>query len=239
LPLAEYWYNTSYHSALKLTPFEVLYGHPPKHFGISNLTAASVPELEEWLKERDLLCKLIQQQLLRVQQRMKSQADKNRTEREFSVGDSVYLRLQPYIQSLVAPRSNQKLSFKFFGPFPIIQRIGKVPYKLELPEDCRIHPVVHVSQLKKYIPSHIQVSTDLSSIPQEQPDTPQPVAVIDQRCILTGRVPKTQWRVQWSGFPSAWSTWEEQVDVQRRFPEALAWGHAGFPAGGSVIAQSG
>ena len=80
LPLAEFQYNTSYHSALKLTPFEVLYGHPPRHFGIKNLGADIVPDLENWLKERDLLTRLIQQQLLRAQQRMKSQADKHRTE---------------------------------------------------------------------------------------------------------------------------------------------------------------
>ncbi|XP_039778261.1 uncharacterized protein LOC120645545 [Panicum virgatum] len=64
LPIAEFWYNTSFHSALQRSPFEVLYGHQPKHFGISNLDACSVPELEEWLKERNLLTELIQQQLL-------------------------------------------------------------------------------------------------------------------------------------------------------------------------------
>ena len=93
LPLAEFWYNTSYHLALGRSPFEVLYGHQPRHFGISNLSAASVPELEEWLKERDLLTQIIQQHLARAQQRMKSQADKGRTEREFTVGTSVYLKL--------------------------------------------------------------------------------------------------------------------------------------------------
>ena len=109
LPLSEFWYNTSYHTALQLTPFEVLYGHPPRHFGITNLHADVVLDLESWLKERNLLTTLIQQQLLIAQQRMKSQADKNRSEREFSVGDSVYLKLQPYIQASVVVRTNQKL----------------------------------------------------------------------------------------------------------------------------------
>lgn len=138
-----------------------------------------------------MLTKLIQQQLHRAQQRMKSQADKIRTEREFSVGELVYLKLQPYIQSSVAPRSNQKLAFKYFGPFPIIQRIGKVAYKLQLSEDCRIHPVIHVSQLKRHVPSHIQVSTTLDSIPDTNSEI-LPVAVLDRRCIYAGSTPKTQ-----------------------------------------------
>lgn len=60
------------------------------------------------------MLKLIQQHLLWAQQRVKSQADKERTEREFVVGDMVYLKLQPYVQSSVAPREAHKLSFKFF-----------------------------------------------------------------------------------------------------------------------------
>ena len=106
LPLAEYWYNTTYHSALGKTPFEVLYGNSPRHLGISDISSCQTAELEEWLTEWETLSKLIQQQLLRAQQRMKNQADKNRTEREFAVGDLVYLKLQPYIQSSVAPRGN-------------------------------------------------------------------------------------------------------------------------------------
>jgi hypothetical protein len=76
---------------------------------------------------------------------MKRQADKGRSERQFQVGDQVYLKLQPYVQSSLAPRSNQKLAFKFFGPYPVVRRIGSVAYKLKLPDDSSIHPVFHVS----------------------------------------------------------------------------------------------
>ena len=89
---------------------------------------------------------------------MKHHADKNRSEREFAVGDLVYLKLQPYIQSSVAPRGNQKLAYRFFGPFKILARVGKVAYKLNLPPHNKIHPVIHVSQLKKHVPPATQVS---------------------------------------------------------------------------------
>ena len=76
---------------------------------------------------------------------MKNQADKKRSKREFKIGDMVYLKLQPHIRSSVAFRSNHKLSFRFFGPFKIIARVGVVAYKLDLPQTAQIHPVVHVS----------------------------------------------------------------------------------------------
>jgi len=127
------------------------------------MSACSSSDLEQWLQERELLSKLIQQQLLRAQQRMKHQADKNHSEREFSVGELVYLKLQPYVQSSAAPRNNQKLAYRFFGPFQILARVGSVAYKLDLPSHSKIHPVIHVSQLKKHIPPQSEVSKDLTN----------------------------------------------------------------------------
>lgn len=80
LSVAEFWYSTNYHSALGLSPFEVLYGHPPKHFGISNEIKSHSPELEQWMMERNLLNDCGQHHLHRAQQRMKAQANKGRTE---------------------------------------------------------------------------------------------------------------------------------------------------------------
>lgn len=117
LALAEYWCNTSYYSGN--TPFVVLYGHEPRHFGISESDVCTQPELHSWLDERSVMQQLVRQHLQRAQKQMKQQADKQRSEHQFEVGDSVYLKLQPYVQSSVAPRSSNKLSFHYFGPFTI------------------------------------------------------------------------------------------------------------------------
>lgn len=65
--------------------------------------------------------------------------------------DFIYLKLQSYIQTSIAARSSQKLSYKYFGPYRILQKVGNVAYKLELPADAKIHPVVHVFLLKKHV----------------------------------------------------------------------------------------
>lgn len=113
----------------------------------------TVLELSSWLQDRLIMTNLIKQHLARAKERMKQQADKKRSERHFQVGDMVFVKLQPYVQSTLAARANQKLSFKFYGPFQILSRIGSVAYKLQLPPSTAIHPVFHVSQLKAAVTS--------------------------------------------------------------------------------------
>lgn len=80
LSLAEYWYNTSYHSAIKMSPFVALYGHEPRHWGLDPTITCTASSLEEWLAERQQVQQLLQQNLNHARQYMKTQADKKRSE---------------------------------------------------------------------------------------------------------------------------------------------------------------
>lgn len=234
LSLAEYWYNTTFHSALNKSPFEVLYGYKPKHFGIQDGTSETTPDLVQWLKEKEDMNKLVQQQLLRAQQRMKSQADKKRMERSFQVGDSVYLKLQPYVQTSIARRSNQKLSYKYFGPYKIQQRVGAVAYKLDLPQGSKIHPVVHVSLLKPALPTQVTAELDLPLHCVSMDESTVPIAIVDTKELQAGNKNFTMVLVQWSNMPSSWVTWENKNRLFEDYPNSPAWGQAGKQAEGNV-----
>jgi hypothetical protein len=161
LSLVEYWYNNCHHSAIGCTPFVALYGYEPKHFGIRPKVATSIPYLATWLKDKEVMTSLSSNISPDLRVVWKSKADKHRSERQFAVGDQVFLKIQPYVHWSLAPRSNQKLAFKFFGPYEILERVGAMVYKLKLPLTSAIHPVFHVSQLKKLISEKVQVSPAL------------------------------------------------------------------------------
>lgn len=153
LSLAKFWYNSSYHTTFNATPFEILYGQHPRHLGIDIVDSYAMLDLEVWLKERGVMVKLLQQQLLRAQQRQKAQADKHRSERSFDVGDLVYLKLQSYVQTSIATRASHKLSFRYFGPYQVLAKIGTVAYKLLLPDNipqCTLY-FMYLNSRKLYL----------------------------------------------------------------------------------------
>lgn len=80
---------------------------------------------------------------------MKRYADLKRKDETFEVGEWVYLKLQPYRQMTMAQRQSLKLSPCYYGPFQVTQRIEEVAFRLELPPTSSIHPVFHISQLKR------------------------------------------------------------------------------------------
>lgn len=128
---------------------------------------------------------------------MKVQADKNRSDRQFEVGDQVLLKLQPYTQSSVASRPFPKLAYKFFGPYKILERICAVAYKLELPAHSEIHPVFHISQLKPFTPDYTPV---FSTLPEATEAVPE--QILQRRLVKKGNTAVPQVLVTWSGLPA-------------------------------------
>ncbi|PNX96205.1 Ty3/gypsy retrotransposon protein, partial [Trifolium pratense] len=150
LHLAEFWHNSTFHSAIQMTPFEALYGRQPPAIIDYVAGSAAITDLDDSLQKRQELLNTLKSNLKRSRQKMEDQANKSRKDCTFESGDLVLLRLQPYRQSTVQRRVSQKLSQRFFGPFSVRRRIGSVAYELDLPPSTRIHPVIHVSQLRAY-----------------------------------------------------------------------------------------
>ena len=177
---------------------------------------------------------LLQQHLLRAKQRMKHQADKQRSDRVFQVGDLVFVKLQPYVQMSLARRSNNKLSFRYFGPYRVLAKVGTTAYKLDLPSSSSIHPVFHVSLLKQSMHPPTQVTPKL---PDLVDSFTVPMAVLRRRVVYRGVKAIPQALIQWSSLLPSLATWEDIEAMRQHFPLAPAWGQAGAPGGGNVSTQ--
>ena len=217
LPLAEYWYNTNYHSATQITPYEVVYGQPPPVHLPYLAGESKVQVVAKCLEDREKMILILKFHLLRAQHRMKQHADKHRSERSFELGDWVFVKLQPYRQQSLVVRGSQKLAPKFFGPYKIIDKHGGVAYNLELPSYSKVHPVFHVSQLKRLV-GEATATTHLPTILTDV-TIKKPKACLGRKMVKRQDRAATMVLVQWKGETEDMATWEYLYDLQKRFPE--------------------
>jgi hypothetical protein len=212
LHLAEWHYNTTIHSSTGYSPFQVVFGKPPPTLPAYIAGSSHLEALDTTLIDRDTILQTLRKKLEKAQEAMKFYADKKRLPHPFKVGDLVLVKLRPYRQTSVAGKRNHKLSKRYFGPFAIIEQIGEVAFKLQLPAESKIHPVFHSSQLK---PFHGTSENDPTIDAEVPPDT-HPIAILDWK--IENNVP-SQVLVQWSNsFPED-STWESLSDMIAAYPE--------------------
>jgi len=221
LPMAEWWYNTNHHSSTGLTPFQAIYGYsPPSLLSYVPGTSANLA-VDTQLQDRNAIINTLKENLQLAQNRMKVYADKNRSEREFEVGDWVYLRLQPYRQKTMAVRKNLKLSPRFFGPFQVVQRIGQVAYKLDLPSSARVHPIFHVSCLKKKLGHKITPLATLPPVDDKGEILPEPELIQDRRSTKQRGRAITEVLIHWTGTSAEEDSWESLWKLQQQFPHLV------------------
>jgi hypothetical protein len=179
-------------------------------------------EAQETMLEKGQMVSTLQHHLQLAQDKMKKQADKHRTPRELVIGDMVYLKMLPQREKALGHGNPLKLASKWYGPFRVLQTVGKHAYKLQLPEGTQLHDVFHVSHLKKHIGDHAVPNPSLPLLTPSGKLKWFPIKVL-QRCQIPRSIGEydiaiPQWLVQWQGLPEEEATWEDASFVQTTFP---------------------
>ena len=146
---------------------------------------------------------------------MKQLADRHKSERQFQIGDMVFLKLQPYRQTSVERREVPKFVAKYYGLFRIKDKIGRVAYQLELPSNAQIHDIFHVSLLKKAYGNWQFTPLPSITYPQE---VIEPLVILERRMVKRGNQAAAQLLIHWKNQSPAEATWEFASELRRRFP---------------------
>nr|GEW38794.1 putative reverse transcriptase domain-containing protein [Tanacetum cinerariifolium] len=149
LPLFEFSYNNSYHASIKAASFEALYGRKCR----SPVCWAEVRDVQhtgpEIIHETTKKIVHIRQRLQAARYQQRSYANVRRKPLEFQFGDRVMLKVSPR-KGVIRLGKQGKPNPRYIGPFKILERIGPVAYRIELPEELKnVHNTFYVSNLKK------------------------------------------------------------------------------------------
>src|SRR5262249_910428 len=141
--------------------------------------------------------------------RQKNYTDLKRRDVQFQIGDHVFLKVSP-MKGVVRFGKREKLNPRYIGPFDILERVGKVSYRLVLPPHLSyIHPIFHISILRKYIPnpSHKRQAPDIE-IMEDLKYEEILIAIVDRqiRKLRNKEIPII--KAQWQNHGIEECTWE-------------------------------
>ncbi|GJZ13642.1 reverse transcriptase domain-containing protein [Tanacetum coccineum] len=223
LLLVEFSYNNSYHSSVRCAPFEALYGRKCR----SPIMWAEVGEGQligpELVQETTEKISQIKDRLKAARDRQKSYADKRRKPLEFSVGDYVLLKVSPW-KGVVRFGKKGKLAPRFVGPFEIIEKVGPVAYRLDLPEELNgVHDTFHVSNLKKCLADPtLQVPLDEIRVDAKLNFMEVPVEILERYFKKLKRSRIAIVKVRWNSKRGPEFTWEREDHMKLKYPHLFS-----------------
>uniref|UniRef100_A0A0A9G4J8 Integrase catalytic domain-containing protein n=1 Tax=Arundo donax TaxID=35708 RepID=A0A0A9G4J8_ARUDO len=214
LPWAEYCYNTAYQATIRTSPFSVVYGREPPVLRPCEQGEAIVPAVEQMMKDRDEFLVEIRERLEQAQQHYKSVYDRSHRELEFLLGQWVWLRLLHRAMASMPGTTRGKLGPRFVEPYKVLERIGEVAYRLQLPQGAKLHNVFHVGLLK---PFRGEPSTDIPPLPPVQHGRAVQVPAKIVRARLARGV--VQVLVQWQDCEAADASWVPLNEFKEVHPD--------------------
>jgi hypothetical protein len=208
LPMAEFCYNSHYHTSIDMSPFKATYGFDPPVDWSTEIVPESPPTLQKYLADLSDSILSLRRGLEKAQLSAKRFADNKRRHIEFEEGEMVFLDRR-FIKTR---RPSIKLDWKKLGPFKIVKKINPVSYCLQLPHSMsRLHDVFHISLLHP-------VKDTYSRPVQAQP----PPVILDWtddyyevEDILDGKHEKGKWKffVSWKGYSAKDNSWEPEENI--------------------------
>ncbi|XP_076894638.1 uncharacterized protein LOC143546992 [Bidens hawaiensis] len=119
------------------------------------------------------------------------------------------------MQNTVKVHKHSKLTPKYFGPFLIVEKVGNVAYRLDLPDEAQIHPVFHVS-LYKYAGGPLE---KIIPLPKDARFMLQPCGVLDRKLVRRGNRAAMKVLIQWKGQTTQEAKWEFLDEMKLCFPD--------------------
>ncbi|XP_069149182.1 uncharacterized protein [Solanum lycopersicum] len=112
------------------------------------------------------------------------------------------------------------LSPRYIGPFEVLKRVGEVAYELALPPGLSgVHPIFHVSMLKRYHgDENYIIRWDSVLLDENLSYEEEPVAILDREVRKLRSKDIASIKVQWKNRTVEESTWDKETDMQARYP---------------------
>ncbi|XP_022023704.1 uncharacterized protein LOC110923961 [Helianthus annuus] len=132
------------------------------------------------------------------------------------------LKVSPW-KGVIRFRKRGKLSPRFIGPFTVVERVGKVAYRLELPEELSgIHSTFHVSHLRKCLADEMTyIHYDDIEVDDRLNYVVRPITIFDREVKTLRNKEINKVKVKWEHRKGADTTWESEEEMQRLYPALI------------------
>jgi len=210
LGTAEFAYNNKVHSSTQTIPFKANYRQDPR-MGFKGRKKGKYKGAEKFMIKMKEIQEEAKAALGKVQEEMKKYADRKRREvDEYKVGDLVMLSTKDLKYQMVGRRT-EKLTERFVGPYRIKRIISSNAVELELPSTVKIHLVVNVSRIRRYV----------EQVEGQRKEQPAPVVIKGEeeweveRILNKQRIQgKDKYLVRWKEFTAESDTWEGRENLE-------------------------
>ena len=223
IAVVEFSYNNKIHMAMQVSPFFANYGYHPRT-GTESHWHTKMEAADDFATQMKHIHKEVQSALVKAKEEMKHYADYHRGEPlKYQVGNKVWLETK----HLKLTQPSKKLSEKQIGPYPIVEMKSSNAVQLKLPRTIKIHPVINVSHVWPYKPSHI---------PQQSAPEPPPIKIkgefkyeVEQILDLQLYWGNLQYLVKWLGYTEEHNMWEPLSNLTNA-DKAVKDFHKRYPA---------